>query len=49
MARVIAEEEIKEISDKATEIFHNTNFTAVESLRISKGMIDDEKKMEKTY
>lgn len=46
----ITEEEMKEIMQQAREVYDNTNFTAVESLRIAKGMVDDEKKMaQKTY
>lgn len=48
--KVITEDEMKEIIIQAREIYDNTTFTAVEALRIAKGMIDDEKKMvEKTY
>lgn len=49
--KIITEEEIKEISNKATEIYNNTDLTGVESLRVAKEMILDEdiKKMEKTY
>lgn len=42
----ITEEQIKETSDKATEIYENTELTVIESLIVAREMIIDGKEVE---